>query len=1250
MTNDIAKIEPIAPVYRYYVEDLISGKKLAELDFRGVSYKLALNSAGDFSGSLVVKDKENATNLYNATLPGVTALYILRNGVCVWGGIIWEREYVPEDKKLAVSASEFTSYLHHRKIWKTWNHEFGATVSYGTDGWRVDFDNGSSVLAKAGSTVKMEFYEVDNFKYNGYYRVADNPAPSKDVFYMKDGAGVADIIRQTRYNSTIVGVYTKENHGFNTGDVVGIRYTQLGDTFFPDGGTVINRKITAVGGPNSNYFTYTESAGPDSDMIAGGVASRPLPQRTYERVTVGVRQDTFDYVKSLIEGTFNDFVGTDFPNVYIEPGISKGLDIVSKRAFDGYNIVKTNGKHEIAVGQAVQIQDVGVGFDGEVEVLGVEEGDSIVYAGGGTLAATPVTITEANIGGVSADNGIVTVITSGAHGMFAGQNVNIDLSVRFPEVSGTYKILDTPATTQFRYDSGTGKSFYPEFLQNPFATVTPTNRQIDGVSLYNNVATVSTKNPHGFSAGNTVNITSTQITTPVIESSLDGPGGRATFQTSKAHGYAVGTTVILTGLADTYSITNVENTTTSANYTTSVPHNLKVGDSVSISGVDKVNIVKKTISGNVATLTTDYPHNFPVSSSVNVENLYDTYSVTSYSITDNVATVTTSVPHNVAVNDEIAVGALPDYYQVITKAAVDGNVTLTTKVPHNVWEGAKIIVSGLGAPFDGEVTVVSFTDQRIMYKADPKYITAYEEAAKKGAKPPVQITVPEQRVVGEPVSVILKDGYAVGDWKVSSVGSTTISFARGGNNYTKPSGAPSFSGKLAALSALNGRYTITSRTANTLSFSKTAQNSALVDVPQPVNDDDPQATVYASSPFAGTRVVTSVTARTFSTALLIPVGYASNKPVSLGVSRDSIFNGMYVVATVPSLDRFTVAMPGVYTNSMVEQSQGSQARAVSTLMNGSYTILSILDEHTFTFTKTLDSNIEYRQLQGVGKARVTPLAIVSTFGPFPGNADIQFVFPDNEYSGVNIEPNVYRGFELKTVGDALDEYANNINGFEYRIDCEYLEDEDRFIKKFIILPIDFPNPPGEGEVSPISRFGADKLVFEYPSGSITTFSMRESAEESATRFFALGENELGPDVGPYIGVASAEELLKGERDGRRWPLLDASDSVDGIDDKNVLYAYAQRFLSELQPPFASFQITLNGSRSPFVGTYKPGDWCSIVVDDPWMQMRLSSDLEPRSDVLVRKIDSISISVPDGVTYPENVTVNLVAEWEVDKRG
>ena len=209
------------------------------------------------------------------------------------------------------------------------------------------------------------------------------------------------------------------------------------------------------------------------------------------------------------------------------------------------------------------------------------------------------------------------------------------------------------------------------------------------------------------------------------------------------------------------------------------------------------------------------------------------------------------------------------------------------------------------------------------------------------------------------------------------------------------------------------------------------------------------------------------------------------------------------------------------------------------------------------------------------------------------------------------------------------------------------------MKTFVLIPINFPDPPAPGEISPISRFGADKLVFEYPGGSITAMQIEESAEDSATRFFALGSTDLGPESGPPMSVASATDMLSGSNGDetyRRWPLLDDSETISDVDDETILFAYAQRYLTEGRPPDAKFTISLNGSIAPIVGTYSPGDWCALIINDEFVRMRLASDLEPRDDVIVRKIDSYKVTVPDGVTAPETVSLTVVPEWEVDKRG
>jgi hypothetical protein len=79
----------------------------------------------------------------------------------------------------------------------------------------------------------------------------------------------------------------------------------------------------------------------------------------------------------------------------------------------------------------------------------------------------------------------------------------------------------------------------------------------------------------------------------------------------------------------------------------------------------------------------------------------------------------------------------------------------------------------------------------------------------------------------------------------------------------------------------------------------------------------------------------------------------------------------------------------------------------------------------------------------------------------------------------------------------------------------------------------------------------------------------------------------------------------------------------------------------------SFTITVSGSIDPIVGTYQPGDWCSVVVNDDFVQARLQNDLEPRDTALVRKIQSTSVQVPNGPAFPEIVTLQLVPEWQVD---
>jgi len=46
----------------------------------------------------------------------------------------------------------------------------------------------------------------------------------------------------------------------------------------------------------------------------------------------------------------------------------------------------------------------------------------------------------------------------------------------------------------------------------------------------------------------------------------------------------------------------------------------------------------------------------------------------------------------------------------------------------------------------------------------------------------------------------------------------------------------------------------------------------------------------------------------------------------------------------------------------------------------------------------------------------------------------------------------------------------------------------------------------------------------------------------------------------------------------------------------------------------------------------------------------ASDQEPRDDVIIRKISSYKVSVPDSPSFPEMVDLKIVTDWKVDQRG
>jgi hypothetical protein len=283
-------------------------------------------------------------------------------------------------------------------------------------------------------------------------------------------------------------------------------------------------------------------------------------------------------------------------------------------------------------------------------------------------------------------------------------------------------------------------------------------------------------------------------------------------------------------------------------------------------------------------------------------------------------------------------------------------------------------------------------------------------------------------------------------------------------------------------------------------------------------------------------------------------------------------------------------------------------------------------------------------------------------------------YSDNNYSSKQYPNDTVRGSDLITVFEHLERYTSNKNGFDYRIDCALVSgsgDKKQFKRTFTLIPRTpeslqtyLDSLPGKalssGTYAPPSAFGADRIVFEYP-GNIQNVSLSENTTNSATRVFVAGNNDdTGSGGGSRYSASASTDLLNDN-----WPLIDKVEKaewpVKGVNAINVdnwgnydaeadLQLTSERFLRETKPPSGDIIITVNGSLNPEIGTFDPGDWCSVVIRDKFVQQRMDSTLEPRKDVLVRKIDGIKVTVPNSPAFPEMIDLTLVTEWEIDKVG
>lgn len=468
----------LTPKYQFMVTDLVTNRILGQLPIEGASYTKAIRGAGGFSGSIKDPNMLAQSDIYHNTMPGRTGLYILRDGECVWGGIIWARTYSANNKSLDLSGAEFPSYFYHRKLWRTFNTVIGGTLVVPASGDAyVQLETGNYYDFFEGQAVKIMFTDGAYSNLNGYFNILANPG--RDFFYIDAAERYYRLKTRkiTKYDtkdasaasSATVEFKTKTNHTFQKGDLITIKGT---------GNSRMNGTKEVKSAPNSTTFTaivpawakFKKQKNKLVTLASGSYAAvnGSIPVGTYS-VSIDVTASTYRYVKQLIEAMSVDFDGSVFPNTAIEPGTDKILDIETYECDEnGYAVLTTSTGHDLSVGQRIVVQNVRKDFNGEQTVSEVVDDSTFKYfIGSNPFAETQLTVKKFTVNKKKVINKTITFTTSSAHTLSTGDSITISGVPAETETytangkekkithvyDGTYIVTVVPSTTTFQVDT-----------------------------------------------------------------------------------------------------------------------------------------------------------------------------------------------------------------------------------------------------------------------------------------------------------------------------------------------------------------------------------------------------------------------------------------------------------------------------------------------------------------------------------------------------------------------------------------------------------------------------------------------------------------------------------------------------------------------------------------------------------------------------------------------------------------------------
>jgi hypothetical protein len=1361
--------------YSYYTADIVSNKILTQIPFEDVSYERILKGGGSFDGKISISSETGKLDLYNGTLPGKTALYVVRNDVCVWGGIIWGRTYDMAGRSLSVTAQEFPSYFAHRNVWKTFNYSFTATAEKTAAKGLTKIVLTDRKLRKplpvtdsAGVPTKVyvSFSDGDLVKYSGSYPIearTSDEQPTQNSFSLR-------IPKLPKSPNPREGVTVSAR-------VDTFEYIRelLNDVSIDFADVDFQNEVIAPGVRTNNRITY-RACSSNTVTITTEDPHYMVPGQYIE-------------IKNLEKELNGKFKITETPTPYEFKYFIPVLPIktVARDESDLGTVtvhVPDGGTVKIKEGATVVLSGcTNTTFNVTAQVLDVTS-DSISFASvGDTLLQTAdttgyVTVPnytknteelnptnyrvnfreisttgKVNVTKILRVKGVVVVTTKTRHGFKKGDKVVMKINdTGDPGGDGTFDSFDT-----YKKDSptppllATGSKWFKFYddkykenkqdiysgpandkkaftlrsgKKNTVALATPIRKRVlrtadtsgfeDGDYLQiMGVDEYDWKTPiyNGYAEIESLNAETATITHR--QRYLEGGISYAKYETDDDHGFDIGDRVVITDMSPatfngefliravtdrSFEVASAgdpagraEDGGTAVTYGSGWMQFEMPEYSVTKEPNNSVSLTRKWYKPSTKTVTiqTSVGHGFRRGDVVKIaasgsdkidDHFTGTFTVTSTPSSDLLKYKVNPSPNPPAAKDVAASGSVtrvkastasyPIDKRVVSRVMRKNNTATIISLDHDLTDQTPIT---LDMSNSGQQSFESPTGK-------PEKISVPEENSNLFTYPNTGDDVGKSRVTRYSqvkntgivtITTFSAHGYAVGQAVEISGISTNITHAnllnRTNHVIKAVPTATTFTFDIEKIKNNKGSLVPQFLAGSSKDFNTGAAGT---------DNASPNAVSY-STVAAGADSAAYVNYELFgSTREVISIAAnATTKTVTLGVPEHNYRVGDYAQMTLYGKTYQTY----VYTTT---DAKGALSPNLPVMLTSvSEDTVSYVLPANHTYYATLADLALVQDENGLGEIGLaaqierTPVVVSRSYGEFPDNADMGgFDFSNTNYSDLQIQNSVLRGSDMTNVAQILEGYSNNSNGFDYRIDCSLTYDSlgnKMFKRTFVLIPITpvtykdyLDGLPDKklpvGTYAPASAFGADKLLFEFP-GNVSNFNLSENSSNAATRVFVVGNNDdTGGAASARYSAASATNLLA---DG--WPLLDKSEAQEwpltGVNAINVdnwgnydaeldFSVTAERFLNESRPPLGDFIVSVNGSLNPVVGTYNPGDWCSLVVNDDFFRNRMSSILEPRKDVVVRKIDGVKVSVPNSPAFPEQIDLTLITEWQVDAIG